>query len=210
MYLDLWLQHATRHSQVSRPAEDLSTGEWRRSQRHHHAVWQLLVQAGHQPGPKRHQVCYTFCPHIILKAAYKISKWNLFKSRVSCKHHLKFLLIVFISRIFLIFLYRLFFSKSTFCNENAFLHWKIKNELESNTDDSFYFLFCRAFKQLNVKHEPLTLITPQFETPLPPLQPAVFPPQFRELEPPKLDLFDLDEQFSSEKVRIAQQTNKCK
>lgn len=37
----------------------------------------------------------------------------------------------------------------------------------------------------------------------------MFPPQFRELEPPKLDLFDLDEQFSSEKVRIAQQTNKC-
>lgn len=70
-------------------------------------------------------------------------------------------------------------------------------------------MFCRAFEQLNVKHEPLTLITPQFETPLPPLQPAVFPPQFRELEPPQLDLFDLDEQFSSEKVRIAQQTNKC-
>ncbi|XP_052684232.1 intraflagellar transport protein 52 homolog [Crassostrea angulata] len=67
----------------------------------------------------------------------------------------------------------------------------------------------KAFEQLNVKHESLTLITPQFETPLPPLQPAVFPPQFRELEPPKLDLFDLDEQFSSEKVRIAQQTNKC-
>lgn len=38
----------------------------------------------------------------------------------------------------------------------------------------------------------------------------VFPPQFRELPPPCLDLFDLDEQFSSEKVRLAQQTNKCK
>ncbi|CAH1774851.1 unnamed protein product [Owenia fusiformis] len=67
----------------------------------------------------------------------------------------------------------------------------------------------RAFEQLNVKHEPLTLITPQFETPLPPLQPAVFPPTFRELPPPALDLFDLDEQFSSEKVRMAQITNKC-
>lgn len=75
--------------------------------------------------------------------------------------------------------------------------------------ENVVYLFCRAFEQLNVKHESLTLITPQFETPLPPLQPAVFPPQFRELEPPKLDLFDLDEQFSSEKVRIAQQTNKC-
>ena len=38
----------------------------------------------------------------------------------------------------------------------------------------------------------------------------MFPPQFRELPPPCLDLFDLDEQFSSEKVRLAQQTNKCK
>ncbi|KAL4235510.1 Intraflagellar transport protein 52 [Mactra antiquata] len=67
----------------------------------------------------------------------------------------------------------------------------------------------KAYEQLNVKHEPLTLITPQFEMPLPPLQPAVFPPQFRELPAPSLDLFDLDEQFSSEKVRLAQQTNKC-
>ena len=38
----------------------------------------------------------------------------------------------------------------------------------------------------------------------------VFPPQFRELPPPSLDLFDLDEQFSSEKARLAQITNKCK
>lgn len=30
-----------------------------------------------------------------------------------------------------------------------------------------------AYSKLNVKHEPLRLITPQFETPLPPLQPAV-------------------------------------
>ncbi|KAK3591240.1 hypothetical protein CHS0354_010606 [Potamilus streckersoni] len=67
----------------------------------------------------------------------------------------------------------------------------------------------KAYEQLSVKHEPLSLITPQFETPLPPLQPAVFPPSFRELPAPCLDLFDLDEQFSSEKVRLAQQTNKC-
>ncbi|WAR24479.1 IFT52-like protein [Mya arenaria] len=53
------------------------------------------------------------------------------------------------------------------------------------------------------------LDTSLFETPLPPLNPAVFPPQFRELPAPCLDLFDLDEQFSSEKVRLAQQTNKC-
>ncbi|XP_028339130.1 intraflagellar transport protein 52 homolog isoform X3 [Physeter macrocephalus] len=67
----------------------------------------------------------------------------------------------------------------------------------------------KAHEQLNVKHEPLQLIQPQFETPLPALQPAVFPPSFRELSPPPLELFDLDETFSSEKARLAQITNKC-
>eukprot|EP01135_Chromosphaera_perkinsii_P004724 Nk52_evm35s294 gene=Nk52_evmTU35s294 len=67
----------------------------------------------------------------------------------------------------------------------------------------------QAYNQLKIKHEPLTLIQPQFETPLPPLQPAVFPPTFKELPPPSLDLFDLDEQFSSENARLAQITNKC-
>lgn len=67
----------------------------------------------------------------------------------------------------------------------------------------------RAHEQLNVKHEPLQLIQPQFETPLPALQPAVFPPTFRELPAPPLELFDLDETFSSEKARLAQITNKC-
>lgn len=38
----------------------------------------------------------------------------------------------------------------------------------------------------------------------------MFLPQFRELPPPALDLFDLDEQFSSCKTRLAQLTNKCK
>ncbi|CAD5111449.1 DgyrCDS758 [Dimorphilus gyrociliatus] len=67
----------------------------------------------------------------------------------------------------------------------------------------------RAYKELNTKHEALSLITPQFETPLPPLNPAVYHPQFREPVPPNLDLFDLDEQFSTDKVRLAQVTNKC-
>ena len=31
----------------------------------------------------------------------------------------------------------------------------------------------QAYEDINVKHEPLRLITPQFETPLPPLQAAV-------------------------------------
>ena len=67
----------------------------------------------------------------------------------------------------------------------------------------------RLYEELGVKHEPLTLIPPQFETPLPALRPAVFPPVLRELPPVKLDLFDLDEQFASEKTRLAQLTNKC-
>lgn len=66
-----------------------------------------------------------------------------------------------------------------------------------------------AYKELEVKHEQLKLIEPNFETPLPPLRPAVFPPTFRELGPPALDLFDLDDCFSSEQVRLNQLTNKC-
>ncbi|OQS01756.1 Intraflagellar Transport Protein 52 [Achlya hypogyna] len=65
------------------------------------------------------------------------------------------------------------------------------------------------FKDLGVKHEPLTLIPPQFECPLPPLKPAVFPPILREPPPPALDQFDLDEHFASESLRLAQLTNKC-
>lgn len=67
----------------------------------------------------------------------------------------------------------------------------------------------KLYHQLGVKHEPLTLIPPQFETPMPSLCPAVFPPCLREPPPPALDLFDLDEQFASERVRLAQLTNKC-
>uniref|UniRef100_A0A8C5WMI3 Intraflagellar transport 52 n=1 Tax=Leptobrachium leishanense TaxID=445787 RepID=A0A8C5WMI3_9ANUR len=67
----------------------------------------------------------------------------------------------------------------------------------------------KSYEQLNVKHETLQLIQPQFESPLPSLQPAVFPPSFQELPPPALDLFDLDENFSSEKARLSQITNRC-
>jgi len=68
----------------------------------------------------------------------------------------------------------------------------------------------RLYSSLDVKHDVLTLIPPQFEAPLPPLQPAVFPPTLREPPAPALDLFDLDEQFASERVRLAKLTNKCK
>ena len=62
---------------------------------------------------------------------------------------------------------------------------------------------------MSVKHEQLSLIPPSFEVPLPPLQPAVFFPMLRQLPVPTLDLFDLDEKFASEKLRLAQLTNKC-
>lgn len=61
----------------------------------------------------------------------------------------------------------------------------------------------KLYTQVGVKHEPLTLIPPQFETPMPALQAAVFPPTLKELPPPSLDLYDLDEQFASEKIRLA-------
>jgi len=67
----------------------------------------------------------------------------------------------------------------------------------------------RGFNELKIKHEPLPLISPQFETPLPPLKPAVYAPRFNEPEAPLLELFDLDEHFSSEQARLAQLTNKC-
>lgn len=56
---------------------------------------------------------------------------------------------------------------------------------------------------MGVKHDLLTLIPPQFEAPLPSLLPAVFPPNLKEPMAPALELFDLDEQFASEKVRLA-------
>lgn len=66
------------------------------------------------------------------------------------------------------------------------------------------------YKALGVTHETLTLIPPQFESPLPKLQIAVFPPAMREPAPPALDQFDLDEHFAKEGIRLAQLTNKCR
>ncbi|CAM9488844.1 unnamed protein product, partial [Phaeothamnion confervicola] len=65
------------------------------------------------------------------------------------------------------------------------------------------------YSQLGVKHEPLTLIPPTFECPLPQLTPAVFPPALREAPPPALDQYDLDEHFASDRARLAQLANKC-
>jgi hypothetical protein len=56
------------------------------------------------------------------------------------------------------------------------------------------------YEQLGVKKAPLSLIPPAFETPLPALRPATFPPVLREPPPPALELFDLDEAFAGEQV----------
>jgi intraflagellar transport protein 52 len=65
------------------------------------------------------------------------------------------------------------------------------------------------YEKLGVNHEPLSLIPPQFEVPLPKLSIATFPPAMREPLPPALDQFDLDECFAKEDIRLAQLTNKC-
>ena len=67
----------------------------------------------------------------------------------------------------------------------------------------------QLYDVLGVPHDPLTLIPPQFECPLPKLSPATFPPAMREPAPPALDQFDLDEHFAKEGLRLAQLTNKC-
>ena len=93
---------------------------------------------------------------------------------------------------------------------------EIPRDLTKLFDDDLFALdmthlpkVINGFTELKIKHEPLPLISPQFETPLPPLKPAIFPPRFYEPEAPLLELFDLDEHFSSENARLAQITNKC-
>lgn len=61
----------------------------------------------------------------------------------------------------------------------------------------------KLYQTLNVKHDILTLIPPSLETPMLGLQPATFPPILRELPTPSLELFDLDDEFASEKIKLA-------
>ncbi|CAL2044759.1 unnamed protein product [Caenorhabditis brenneri] len=66
----------------------------------------------------------------------------------------------------------------------------------------------RLYEALNLSPPPLTLVEPQFELPMPPFTPAVFPPTFQELPMPPLELFDLDEQFSSPEIQLSQLANR--
>lgn len=64
------------------------------------------------------------------------------------------------------------------------------------------------YDKLHVKHETLKLIPPVFETPMLGLSPATFPPILVDLEPPRLELYDLDDEFANQEIRLAQLTNK--
>ncbi|KAI8038080.1 hypothetical protein M5D96_009121 [Drosophila gunungcola] len=66
-----------------------------------------------------------------------------------------------------------------------------------------------AYEQLHVKYEPLRIIKPQFEIPLPSLQLATFPPIFSEPPAPPLELYDLDETFSGARSQLAHMTGQC-
>ena len=88
---------------------------------------------------------------------------------------------------------------------------KLKPNLADNFDKGKFHMdmsFVAQAQQvasvLGIKNEPLETVKPQFDTALPPLTPAVFPPQMREPKEPALELFDLDDAFASPKTRLAQ------
>ena len=59
------------------------------------------------------------------------------------------------------------------------------------------------YKRLNVPYEPLSLVEPHFECPLPPMRMATHQPRMLDPPPPALELFDLDECFTDARVRLA-------
>lgn len=76
-------------------------------------------------------------------------------------------------------------------------------------DNRIFAEVLNAYDEMQIEKTPLKLIKPQFETPLPDLRPAVFPPNFRLPPNPQLELFDLDDAFSSSQTRLIQIANKC-
>jgi intraflagellar transport protein 52 len=76
-------------------------------------------------------------------------------------------------------------------------------------DTDFVHETFELYNRLMVEKANLSLIAPQFECPLPPLQPSVFPPALSEPPPPALDLFDLELAFSTEQTRLANVFVQC-
>ena len=88
---------------------------------------------------------------------------------------------------------------------------RMKPDIRDNFDDGLFRMdlsFVTDTQELaqvlGLKNEPLETVAPQFDTALPPLTPAIFPPQMREPPGPVLELFDLDDAFASPKARLAQ------
>lgn len=92
---------------------------------------------------------------------------------------------------------------------------KLKNCIQESPDISHNFLSqfkhklfeanfnhlpeaLELYKKMNIPYGPLKLISPIFETPMLGLTPSVFPPILVDLEPPKLELFDLDDEFANQ------------
>lgn len=87
---------------------------------------------------------------------------------------------------------------------------KLKPNLVDNFDKGKFSMDMRFVADianlantLGVKNEQLDVVTPVFDVALPPLTPAVFPPQMKEPKPPVLELFDLNEIFASKPARLA-------
>lgn len=78
-----------------------------------------------------------------------------------------------------------------------------------NYDNSLNLEISSLYKAVGLPQEPLSLIPPELHAPLPELEPAVFPPVIEDIAPPPLELFNLDDDFASERVRLAQLANKC-
>ncbi|OTF79698.1 intraflagellar transport protein 52-like protein, partial [Euroglyphus maynei] len=66
-----------------------------------------------------------------------------------------------------------------------------------------------TYNELQIEKRTLQVIKPHFETPLPCLQPAVYMPVFRSHTKPELELFDLDNEFSSIQNKLSKLANKC-
>lgn len=88
---------------------------------------------------------------------------------------------------------------------------KLRSNFDENFDSGLFKMDLSFISQaqdlantIGLKYEPLNVVSPAFDTALPPLTPAVFPPQMREPPGPVLELFDLDDAFSSPKTRLAQ------
>eukprot|EP00766_Chilomastix_caulleryi_P001501 gnl/Chilomastix_caulleri/2475.p1 GENE.gnl/Chilomastix_caulleri/2475~~gnl/Chilomastix_caulleri/2475.p1 ORF type:complete len:141 (+),score=32.89 gnl/Chilomastix_caulleri/2475:127-549(+) len=60
----------------------------------------------------------------------------------------------------------------------------------------------KLYKQLGVEKGPLTIVPPRWERPLPQLQAAVHPPPNGISSSLRLELFDLDTEFSTKETRL--------